>query len=466
MPSSERIRAGLEGAQDLSSIVRAMKALSVVRIRQARDAVASLDGYRDAVELALQVALRKRPRGVRIPAGSDGGALAAVVFGSDLGLVGRFNARIAEFAARRLGEEEEEGEPAALLAVGARVAGELEALGVASGMLRFGAPGTIEAVTGLVQELLVRINALRREKGVERVILIYNHYHSGATYRPHRMHLLPLNPEWLAGLEARPWPGPSLPAFRVEWSRLFSRVVQEELFISLFGAAAESHAAEHAGRLAAMETAEDRIEERIRELTGQYHRARQQRITEELLDLVGGYTALTGEAGPGAGAPGRPGEGAFGGLRDTREGTPRAPSVGVRATGIRSRETLMDPAEIERFESLLLQERERALSDLQEAEDEEEEGQRESAGELSRTPHHMADAASDTQEAEKDFAVVNRETTRLERIDEALELLRTDPETYRACRECGDEISLERLELVPWTRHCASCAEAAEAPTG
>ena len=120
---------------------------------------------------------------------------------------------------------------------------------------------------------------------------------------------------------------------------------------------------------------------------------------------------------------------------------------------------IMSEMDLDHLEERLLSERDRALKDLQEAEDEEAEGQRESAGEISRTPHHMADAASDTQEAEKDFAVVNRETKLISRIDEALELLRTDPDGFGTCRECGTTIAEERLEIVPWTRLCAGCAD-------
>ncbi len=126
----------------------------------------------------------------------------------------------------------------------------------------------------------------------------------------------------------------------------------------------------------------------------------------------------------------------------------------------------MTDIDLDHLEERLLEERRRALENLQGAEDDEAEGQRESAGEISRAPTHMADAASDTQEAEKDFAVVNRESELLTRIDEALELLRSDPETYRTCRECGSEIAAERLDLVPWTRLCASCAESSEAAAG
>lgn len=119
----------------------------------------------------------------------------------------------------------------------------------------------------------------------------------------------------------------------------------------------------------------------------------------------------------------------------------------------------MSDVDLEHLENRLLEERKSTLENIQQAESEEEEGQRESSGELSRAPFHMADAGSDTQEAEKDFANVNRQSEKLARIDDALRLIRSEPETYRTCEECGGEIAGERLELVPWTRLCADCAE-------
>lgn len=122
----------------------------------------------------------------------------------------------------------------------------------------------------------------------------------------------------------------------------------------------------------------------------------------------------------------------------------------------------MTDANLEHLEELLLEERRRTLRDLQEAEEEEEEGQRESSGETSRAPSHMADAGSDTQEAEKDFAIMTRNSEQLAQIDEALRLLRNDPESFTKCEECGEDIEAERLEIVPWTRKCADCANQGE----
>jgi F-type H+-transporting ATPase subunit gamma len=114
----------------------------------------------------------------------------------------------------------------------------------------------------------------------------------GAAYRPGSLHLLPLDLERLRRLAKRPWPSPVLPTFRMDWRSLFSALVRQYLFVSVFRAAAESLASENAARLASMQAAEKNIQEHIEDLTALYHNRRQTAITEELLDIVSGFEVL------------------------------------------------------------------------------------------------------------------------------------------------------------------------------
>jgi RNA polymerase-binding transcription factor DksA len=118
----------------------------------------------------------------------------------------------------------------------------------------------------------------------------------------------------------------------------------------------------------------------------------------------------------------------------------------------------MNGIDLAHLEKRLLEERDQTLESIRQAESEQHEGQRESAGEIPRAPSGMADIGSDTQEAEKDWANIHRESQQLARIDEALRLLRSDPDKYRACTRCGREIEAARHDLVPWARRCATCA--------
>ena len=79
----------------------------------------------------------------------------------------------------------------------------------------------------------------------------------------------------------------------MEWDRLFAATVRQYLFSGLFRACAESRASENASRIAAMQSAEKNIDQRLTELQGEFNASRQMAITEELLDVVAGFEALS-----------------------------------------------------------------------------------------------------------------------------------------------------------------------------
>lgn len=110
------------------------------------------------------------------------------------------------------------------------------------------------------------------------------------------------------------------------------------------------------------------------------------------------------------------------------------------------------------IEERLLEERDRALEDLNTAVEEESQPQAASSGDLSKYPSHPADAASHADEADTDFRLANRNTDRLNRIDAALNRLREHPETFGRCEIDGEPIAVERLRLIPWTTRCADHA--------
>jgi F-type H+-transporting ATPase subunit gamma len=275
--------------EDLQAIVRTMKSLSAVSIRQYESAVAALRDHGRAVELALQALLRDRPAFVR--AGPPAPGLAAVVvLGSDHGLCGRFNDDIAHFAAERLRELDASGMRLRCLAVGARAQARLAAAGQAVDERLF-LPGSVSGLAALAQAVLVQIDAWGATGNLGRVLLIHHRRTGEAVAVPHMRQLLPLSPERLRNLAARPWPSRRLPMFTMDAERLFPAVIRQYLWSSVYRAAAESLASEHASRLASMQAAERNIEERLEEQQAEFRRRRQEAITEELLDIVTGFEA-------------------------------------------------------------------------------------------------------------------------------------------------------------------------------
>ena len=126
----------------------------------------------------------------------------------------------------------------------------------------------------------------------------------------------------------------------------------------------------------------------------------------------------------------------------------------------------MDRRQAKRYEKLLLEQRDRYLAALHRFEAEEAEPQSASSGDAVRGIKDMAEMASDTQEQESDFVAANRLSSRLAELDEALVVLRESPDRFGRCRDCGRAIELARLDLVPWSERCASCAHRANGAFG
>jgi len=295
MESIERLQRRIGTLSELHTIVRTMKALSAVSIRQYENAAQSLSEYYRTVELGLHVVLKdmESPAALTSRPG-DTQRLAAVVFGSDHGLCGRFNEDIAAYALQSMEASAASRGGRRLLAVGSRVAGNLEQAGqlVEEDFL---VPGSAARITATVQQVLIKIDEWRSQEDIRYVYIFYNRHLSGGGYDPTGVELLPVNLRRFQRLEETPWPSRRLPTFTMGRKHLFATLLRQYLFVSIFRACAESQTSEHASRLAAMQSAEKNLAEKLEEVTTQYRRMRQEAITTELLDVVSGFEAVTSD---------------------------------------------------------------------------------------------------------------------------------------------------------------------------
>lgn len=291
MENVESLKRRINTAEDLHSLVRTMKALAAVNIRQLEHAVESLADYRRTIELGLRVVLRQRGRGSVRTRTAPQRTVGAIIFGSDQGMCGQLNDQIVAFALQHISGLNIPVERRAVLAVGGRAAARLED---AAERLEATLPvaGSVSGITPLVQDMLLQVERWHTEQNVDHIVVFYCEHLSRAAYRPQRLDLLPIDRGWLQTLEREKWPTHILPTFTMDADRLFSALVRQYLFVSLYRACAESLASENASRLAAMRGAERNIGDRITELTGQFHQTRQMAITEELLDIASGFEAL------------------------------------------------------------------------------------------------------------------------------------------------------------------------------
>jgi F-type H+-transporting ATPase subunit gamma len=297
METLERLHRQLDSIEELRSITGTMKALSAASIRQYEQAVRALDGYYRTVERGLHVVLKdmEGPPGHPVHPRQPR-RLAAIVFGSDHGLCGRFNEVVVEHARERMDSTAADPKNRLLLAVGARVSASLKYQGETIDETLF-VPGSAKQITVTVQQILLQVDAWRTHANVHYVYLFYNRHSGSSGYHPTGIELLPVNLHRFHRLEEERWPSRNLPTFTMEREALLSRLLHQYLFVTIFRACAESQASEHASRLAAMQSAQRNLDERHEEVTMHYRRARQNVITSELLDVVAGFEAVTHDKG-------------------------------------------------------------------------------------------------------------------------------------------------------------------------
>ncbi len=296
MDTLENIRNKREGAKDLKSVVSAMKAMASSNIVQYETAVNSLDDYYHTVALGIIayfraekiVAIKNPKKAVAIHKGSNEKFICAIVFGSDQGLVGRFNDSMADFVRSSLqaltGKKE-------VWVIGERVRLLLSDTGLKPTMY-YAVPNAVGEITPLVQRILIKAGEQQEIQTNSEFYIFHNQPKPGAGYRHVMTRFLPLDEKWKDDLEALQWPTKLPPQIAGAASATLSALISGYLFVSLFKACAESLSSENASRLDAMQRAEKNIGDLLEDLSKEYHRLRQSSIDEELFDVVAGFEAL------------------------------------------------------------------------------------------------------------------------------------------------------------------------------
>ncbi|MFC1893673.1 F0F1 ATP synthase subunit gamma [Chloroflexota bacterium] len=292
--TTSSLRRKIDGAEDLQSVVRTMKAVAASSIGQYEKSVRALADYYRTVELGLCACFRENgpaPLFAEQKRQTVAGSIGAVVFGSDQGLVGQFNDVVTDYAVKTLAALPAKPE---VWTVGERVHARLADVGLPL-MGLFTVPNSVKAIAPLVGQILVESDMRYNFGGLTELHLFYNRPKSGAVYVPVSQRLLPLDENWRHKLVELPWPTRSLPEIMGGGTATLRALIREYLFISLFRACAESLASENASRLAAMQRADKNIDELMEDLNGTFHRLRQGGIDEELFDVISGFEALSVE---------------------------------------------------------------------------------------------------------------------------------------------------------------------------
>ena len=134
-----------------------------------------------------------------------------------------------------------------------------------------------------------RISQMYTEGEVDQVFLAYSHFVNTVTQQPTVSQVLPVETPELASPGA-----PTDYVYEPDDRTLFSALVPRFLEMQVYHAVLESSASEQSARMVAMQNASDSAAEMVDDLTLELNKVRQESITRELLDIVGGVAALSG----------------------------------------------------------------------------------------------------------------------------------------------------------------------------
>jgi F-type H+-transporting ATPase subunit gamma len=285
MATLRDIQRRIRSVQSTQKITKAMKLVAASKFRRAQERILAARPYATKMRellggLAGHTEDETHPLLVR----RDTGRKRLVIVTADKGLCGAFNSNILRESLRFLRGPGETSVTLVVVGKKARDFYRRRQFTVKSEMLgifdRLAYSHAQELAGGLMQDYLA--------EEVDEVHLMYNEFRSVAVQRPVRQQLLPIEAQGDGDdggshEEYLYEPGPEA---------ILASLLPRHVTIQVYRALMESAAGEFGARMTAMEAASKNAREMINLLTIQYNKARQERITKELLDIVGGAEAL------------------------------------------------------------------------------------------------------------------------------------------------------------------------------
>jgi F-type H+-transporting ATPase subunit gamma len=284
MATLREVRRRIRSVQSTQKITRAMKLVAAAKLRRAQDRILEARPYATKMsDLLENLATRVSPEQHPLLARRETGRRMVVIISADKGLCGAFNTNVLR---RSMELIRQSGEASVTLVVVGRKARDhyrRRGFTVKSEMLGF----FDRLAYAHAQELAGGIIEAFMAGDVDEVDLVYNEFRSVTVQRVVKVQLLPIEsaaaPDETPGTDYIYEPSPDA---------ILAALLPQHATTQVYRALMESLAAEYGARMTAMDAATKNAQEMIDLLTIQYNKARQERITKELLDIVGGAEAL------------------------------------------------------------------------------------------------------------------------------------------------------------------------------
>ena len=302
MPSLKEIKGRIGSVKSTLKITSAMKLVASAKLRKAQQTIEGMRPYERKLQAMLERLVAQTggtgasewsARPMDEETGPVRQRVALVAFASNSSLCGAFNAnavRLALETLRSYGDAD-----VTVYSIGRKMAESMRKVGKPSpeDFHDMADKPSYAPVATLAESLMDAY----REGRLDRVDLVYNHFVSSGKQVPVRETFLPMGAIQMAGQvghDATAEGDAVISTGDVDYflepsaEELLADLLPKSLKLKFYTALLDSNASEHAARTVAMQTATDNGEDLLRELTLQYNKSRQQKITSEILDLAGG----------------------------------------------------------------------------------------------------------------------------------------------------------------------------------
>jgi F-type H+-transporting ATPase subunit gamma len=281
------IQRRIRSVQSTQKITRAMKLVAAAKLRRAQERILSARPYASKMaELLGNLVSGQGSEGAAHPLleQREGPRRQVVIITADKGLAGAFNSNILRRSIEYLRTSSQNDVTLVVVGRKARDFYRRRPYTIKRDMIGF----WDKLAYSHAQELADEFMRQYLEGEVDEVHLIYNEFRSVAVQRPVRVQLLPIPKTETEGTAEESVDYIFEPSAESILGDLLPRHVRMQVYKALM----ESLAGEYGARMTAMEAATKNAKEMIGILTIQYNKARQEKITKELLDIVGGAEAL------------------------------------------------------------------------------------------------------------------------------------------------------------------------------
>jgi F-type H+-transporting ATPase subunit gamma len=289
LASTREIRRRIRSVKNIAQVTKAMEAVAASRMRRAQSQVLATRPYAEKAQEVLTYIARLPTIGedlldVLIRPRTQVRRIGIMLVTGDRGLAGGFNANVIRHMARFMKEKRGEGAEVEVVAIGKKGRDWLVRY---DPVVRAEFIGLPETPTTNDIAPITRVLVDDFTSGhFDEVYRIYTDFVNTLVQRPTTQKLLPIEPAEPSVNMAPEY------IFEPDPQTVLSQVLYGFTEVQVLQSIYESLASEHSARMVAMRNATEAANELVDDLTLTYNKARQENITRELMDIVGGSVAL------------------------------------------------------------------------------------------------------------------------------------------------------------------------------